>query len=160
FQSWMTAVLGKFHPADAVSAAPSTPLNQPARYSKQNPFPGRLLRNVLLTKPGSGKEVRHYEISLHGSELQDAAGDALGVVPVNCPDLVQELLTILGCSGDESVALQDKSMELREALTRRLDITKPSPDLLAAVAQRVPDGDLARLRHPDRRDELKQWLWG
>ena len=54
-------------------------------FGKHNPFPAKLLRNVCLNKPGSGKEVRHYEISLEGSGLSYEAGDALGVVPVRLP---------------------------------------------------------------------------
>jgi sulfite reductase (NADPH) flavoprotein alpha-component len=65
-----------------------------AGYSKSNPFPARLLKNILLNKAGSEKEVRHYEISLDGSGLAYEAGDALGVVPVNCPEVVDEIITV------------------------------------------------------------------
>src|SRR3989442_14606940 len=61
-------------------------------FGKSNPFSARLLKNVLINQPGSGKEVRHYEISLEGSGLTYNVGDALGVLPVNCPELVNDLL--------------------------------------------------------------------
>jgi len=35
-------------------------------YGKANPYPARLLKNVLLNKTVSSKEVRHYEIALNG----------------------------------------------------------------------------------------------
>ena len=57
---------------------------------RKNPFPARLLANRLLNGEGSGKEVRHYEISLAGSGLSYEAGDALGVMPANCGALVSE----------------------------------------------------------------------
>ena len=47
-----------------------------------------------------------------------------------------------------------------EALLRHLDVTKPSSDLLAAVAQAAPDCELAPLLAPERAAELKKWLWG
>ena len=50
-----------------------------AAYDRTNPFPTRLLKNVLLNKPGSAKEVRHYEIDLTGSGLAYEVGDALGL---------------------------------------------------------------------------------
>ena len=59
-------------------------------YSRKNPFPARLLVNRLLTGEGSAKEVRHFAISLEGSGLSYEAGDALGVMPANCPALVSD----------------------------------------------------------------------
>ena len=127
---------------------------------RKTPFPARLLRNVLLNKPGSGKEVRHYEISLDGSGLAYEVGDALGVVPANCHELVADTLDALHCQGDERVKVGGAEMTLREALLRHLDVTKPSSDLLAAVAKAAPDCELAPLLAPERAAELKKWLWG
>jgi sulfite reductase (NADPH) flavoprotein alpha-component len=132
----------------------------PKVYSKSNPFPARLLKNVLLNQPGSSKEVRHYEIALNGSGLTYEAGDALGVVPVNCPELVEDVLAVLKANPDENVKFGDQIMSLREALTHHLDVTKPSPELLAAVAKAAPQSELAALLAPERRDDLKKWLWG
>lgn len=129
-------------------------------FGKSNPFPARLLKNVLLNKPGSVKEVRHYEISLEGSGLTYEAGDALGVVPVNCPALVDEMLAAVGCAGDEIVTVNNSNISLREALTRHLDMCKPSQELLGAVATHAPGSELAALLAPERRDDLKKWLWG
>jgi len=111
-------------------------------YSKSNPFPARLLRNILLNKPGSDKEVRHYEISLDGSGLGYEAGDALGVLPVNCHALVDVLLATLDCKGEEPVTVGKKAMPLREALTRHLDITKPSQEMLDTIARAAPGSEL------------------
>ena len=53
--------------------------------------------------------MRHYEISLEGSGLTYNVGDALGVLPVNCPELVNDLLAALHCTGDEQVKIGDAS---------------------------------------------------
>ncbi len=129
-------------------------------FSKTNPFPAKLLKNVLLNKPGSAKEVRHYEISLAGSGLTYEAGDALGIVPVNCPALVDEMLAALKCAGTETVSINNVAMPLREALTGHLDVCKPSQELLAAVVARSPLCELAPLLAAERRDDLKKFLWG
>ncbi|MBU6410427.1 MAG: flavodoxin domain-containing protein, partial [Verrucomicrobia bacterium] len=142
---------GATHPAGEMSA--------PA-YGKTNPFTAKLLKNVLLNKPGSAKEVRHYEISLDGSALAYEVGDALGVVPVNCPELVDEIITVLKCSPTENVAVGDATLPLREALLRHLDITKPSQEFFATIANAAPSSELAGLLAPEKRDELKQWLHG
>jgi sulfite reductase (NADPH) flavoprotein alpha-component len=129
-------------------------------YGKSNPFPAKLLKNVLLNKAGSSKEVRHYEIGLNGSGLTYEAGDALGVVPVNCHELVDDVLAALKAKSDDNVKLGDNIVSLGEALTHQLDITKPSQELLAAVAQAAPQSELAALLAPEKRDDLKKWLWG
>ena len=131
-------------------------------YSKKNPFPARLLTNRLLNAEGSGKEVRHYEISLAGSGLSYEVGDALGVVPANCGGLVGEILAALGCDGEEAVATPDGSeTSLRLALAQHYDITRPSGELLKAAAERgAAGGELASLLDPARKDDLKKWLWG
>jgi sulfite reductase (NADPH) flavoprotein alpha-component len=138
--------------------APKT--NGATAYGKSNPFPARLLKNVLLNKPGSGKEVRHYEIALNGSGLTYEAGDALGVVPVNCHELVDDVLEALKAKPDENVKFGDNIVSLREALTHHFDVNKPSQELLAAVAKATPQSELAALLAPEKRDDLKKWLWG
>ncbi len=139
---------------------PSRPLREP--FSKKNPFPARLLANRLLNAPGSGKEVRHYEISLAGSGLTYEVGDALGVLPANCRELVGDLLATLGCDGEEAVKTPDGSeTSLRLALAQHYDITRPSAELLKAAAERgAAGGELASLLDPARKDDLKKWLWG
>jgi sulfite reductase (NADPH) flavoprotein alpha-component len=145
------------HVATSLTRAGETPA---LRYSKSNPFPARLLRNVLLNKPGSAKEVRHYEISLNGSGLSYEVGDALGVVPVNCPGLVDEIIAALRGNPGEAIFVDEAPMPLQEALLRHLDITKPSQELFNMVASAAPASDLAALLALEKRDELKKWLFG
>jgi sulfite reductase (NADPH) flavoprotein alpha-component len=149
---------GAAKPAGSETGAPKT--NGATAYGKSNPFPAKLLKNVLLNKPGSGKEVRHYEIALNGSGLTYEAGDALGVVPVNCPELVDDVLNALKAKPDENVKFGDNIMSLREALTHHFDVNKPSQEMLAVVAKAAPQSELAALLAPEKRDDLKKWLWG
>lgn len=146
---------GSAKPAGSATGAPET-----APYGKSNPFPAKLLKNVLLNKDGSSKEVRHYEIGLNGSGLTYEAGDALGVVPVNCHELVDDVIEALKANPDENVKVGNNIVSLREALTHQLDITKPSQELLTAVAKAAPQSELAALLAPEKRDDLKKWLWG
>ena len=144
---------------DGASAAAEAAQPAETGYSRRNPFPARLLANRLLNAPGSGKEVRHFEISLAGSGLTYEVGDALGVLPGNCPALVSDILGILGCDGEDAVNTPDGAeTSLRLALAQHYDITKPSPDLLEAASERCPE--LAALLDPARKDDLKKWLWG
>ncbi len=144
--------------APAPQAAEQAPT--PKGYGKNHPFPARVLAKTLLNRPGSAKEVRHYEFSLEGSGLAYEVGDALGVVPENCPVLVEQLLSVAGCSGNELLSYSGKQVNLHELLLKHLDIVRPSSELLALVAQRAPAGELASLVAPDRAADLKKWLFG
>jgi sulfite reductase (NADPH) flavoprotein alpha-component len=152
--------LGSRPPSGAAEPAPEAAPALPPLYSRTHPFPARLLKKTLLSKPGSAKEVRHYEFSLSGSGLSYEAGDALGIIPRNCPALVEELLSACKCTGEESVECDNTERSLRELFSTRLDISRPSPELVAAVAKRSPGSDLASLVKNDPGSELKKWLHG
>jgi sulfite reductase (NADPH) flavoprotein alpha-component len=105
----------------------------------------RLLRTVRLNAEGSEKDVRHVEIDLRGTPLNYKVGDALGVVPENCNDAVNELIEVLGATGAEDVPAKDGGgagghmTSLREALIRERMITKLSPDLIEFLADVATD---------------------
>ncbi len=145
-------------PAVTSAATGEMPLSISGTYDRKNPFPAPLLKNVQLSRAGSAKDVRHFELGLAGSGLSYEVGDALGVFPSNCPALVSELLTVLGSDGEEAVKAGEKEIPLRLALTQHFDITKPSNELLTTAAQRYPE--LAALLAPERKTDLKQWLYG
>ncbi len=132
----------------------------PSGYSKDNPFPARLLEARLLNKPGTAKETRHFVVDLAGSGLSYKAGDSLGVFPSNRPEDVAEILGHLGASGAEEVRLprDPGPVSLREALEKRLSLGGPTRkfvETLAAKAQ-APDerARLSGLLAPDSADLL------
>ncbi len=131
----------------------------PSGWSRQNPYSARLQVARPLNASGSLKDTRHVEILLGDSGLSYEAGDALGVVPSNCPALVEELLATLGFSGDERVD-GGGTATLHEALLGRWVITQPTSSLLKLAAERVPDSMVARLMEPSRRADLDAWLHG
>jgi sulfite reductase (NADPH) flavoprotein alpha-component len=169
FSAWLGAALGALG-SDAGNAIPAsaapvvaaaTEPEAAARYDKKNPFPARLLTNRRLNAPGSGKDVRHFEIALHGSGFSYEVGDALAVVPQNDPALVAELLTALGAAGEESVSGRSgDAVPLREALTSHYEITRIPKPLLEAFAARTGDDELKRVTSPTANGELTKFLWG
>lgn len=130
-------------------------------YSKKNPFPARLLTNRLLNGEASAKETRHFEISLEGSELDYEVGDALGVVPTNCPELVAELSALLGATEETLLpSLGGGTIALKEALLSEYSITQPPLSFVKAVAERSGSKDLEALLSPEKKADLTTWLWG
>lgn len=109
------------------------------QYSLKNPYPATVVRVYPVTKPGSAKETNHIDISLGDSGLEYSAGDALGVVPQNDPELADALIAALGLDPQETVALPNGAVAaLREALITAYDITTIKKSVLSkwnAVAQ-------------------------
>ncbi len=104
-------------------------------HGRDNPFPARLVKCETLNKEGSSKDTRLVVLDLKNSDLNYKVGDALGICPENCPDLVQQMLEQLDASGAEDVpGLSDTHASLRDALLRERNITRPTPGLLEALA--------------------------
>lgn len=135
-------------------------------YHKDNPFPARLKENRLLNKPGSHKETRHLVIDIVGSDLHYKVGDSLGVFPTNRASEVDELIARLGVSGNELVAPAMLKLAapipLREALTGRLALAKPTRKILETLAAKATDAadqaKLAVLLAPEGKDQLAGYL--
>jgi sulfite reductase (NADPH) flavoprotein alpha-component len=146
--------------APLLEAAPAK--EKAAGYSRKNPFPARLLVNRKLTGEGSEKDTRHYEISLEGSGLTYDAGDALGIVPTNSPELVEEILQALQFDGEEEVSSPEgDKIPIRLALLREYQIRAPHLEFLNAMAEHdAADQYLKELISSDVRTELDKFLWG
>ena len=156
--SSLSVVASNGHESAATNHGPLT-TGKPI-FDKTNPFPARLLKNILLNQPGSGKEVRHFEIALGGSGLTYEVGDALGVIPENCPKLVSAILAVIHATGDEPVKVENLILPLREALTKSFDLAKPTSELLTEIAKHNPTNEIAALLAPERAEDLKKWLRG
>jgi sulfite reductase (NADPH) flavoprotein alpha-component len=142
---------------DPVNTSSSS--NRP--FSRSNPFPARMIVNRNLNGEGSAKETRHVALSLEGSGLAYEVGDALGVLPTNCPALVSDVLSALGCDGEEGVKTPGgEETSLRNALLRHYQITLPAPMLVEAVAERAQSTELKSLLAPGNQSALEKHLHG
>jgi sulfite reductase (NADPH) flavoprotein alpha-component len=174
---WQTGVFEALKNVDLLGGAPqlngsvngAAPMLEPAPaeekpggYSRKNPFFARLLVNRKLTGEGSEKDTRHYEICLRGSGLTYEAGDALGIMPTNSPELVDEILKALHFDGEEEVTSpENEKIPIRLALLREYQIRAPHLEFLNAMAEHdAADQYLKELISSDVRTELDKFLWG
>lgn len=140
----------------------STPPSSP--YTKDNPLPAKLLENRVLNKDGSGKDVRHLVIDIAGSGLAYKAGDSLGVFASNRPQLVDEIIELLGATGNEPVVppRHPAPVSLREALTTKLSLAEPTRKILETLAARTAappeQKQLAALLAPEGKEALELFL--
>jgi sulfite reductase (NADPH) flavoprotein alpha-component len=129
--------------------------------TKDRPVSTRVVSNLRLNQHGALKDTRYVSLSTRDSGLEYEAGDALGVWPSNCPELVDELIDLSGLSADVAVTVSGEGeMRLADALARHYEIARPSPEALALIAARSPDKTLHALLAEDRKSDLKKWLWG
>lgn len=143
----------------------STPASTSA-YNKDHPFPARLTENRLLNKAGSHKETRHLVVDIAGSGLHYKVGDSLGVFATNRGTEVDEIIHRLGVSGNEMVSPAmlklSAPIPLREALTSRLALAKPTRKIVETLAAKATaDADKAKLAvllAPEGKDQLAGYL--
>ena len=133
-----------------------------ALYSRKNPFPAKLPINRKLTGPGSAKDTRHFEVDISGSGVTYEVGDSLGVFPTNNPALVQEVISLLGLTGEEQVVdTNGLPVSLREALTRFYVITEMDKKLLSAIAEKDPTASkFTTMVTPEGKADLEAYFYG
>jgi sulfite reductase (NADPH) flavoprotein alpha-component len=164
--TWLERVIVRINEEDAALHAvpPGGMINAVVRGAvptKARPAASRLVSNLRLNRQGAAKDTRYFSLNTGGSGLEYEAGDALGVWPSNCPELVDELIGLSGLSADEPVQVAGAGdMRLADALGKHYEIARPGADALAFIAARSSNGELRDLLTPERKGDLKQWLWG
>jgi len=159
-ENWISSVIPLMAEGTAIINIDTESTTTAPTYGRKNPFPATLQTNRLLTSPQSSKEIRHYEISIAGSGLAYEAGDALNIIPTNCPDLVASIIQAIGCQGDEDEPIHGELMPLSEALRTHFEIKLPSKELLDEIAKRSGDQELNTLLQSGDKEKLATYLWG
>lgn len=155
--AWIDRVIDRLEPG-AKPAAERVAPQVKRLFTRENPVRAELVTNVLLSGPGSAKEVRQLGLDIRDARATYAAGDALGVVCRNAPAMIAEWLTVTELPARAIVELDGAECFLGDALAR-LDITAVTPDLLAFVAERNADATLATLLRRENSNRLSQYLW-
>ncbi len=130
-----------------------------APFTRNSPVLATLARNELLSRDGSGKEVRQFGFDLSDLEATYEVGDSLGIRPANCDALVAEWLEVTGLDGRRIIDVEDGELTLAQALRTYYDITRVSSDLLSFVGEHNDSQRLAKLLRRDNRNELEGYLW-
>ena len=155
FETWIDSVLDTIGASGGASVVASTDSEAETEveptYTKKNPFPAKLLKTENLNKAGSSKATHHVEISLDGSDIEYEVGDALGVYPENCRDLVTEIIDAAGFQSDEMTPTpKGEFVPLEEALIHHYDVSILTEAFLKACARLTKHEELkALLQDPE-----------
>lgn len=161
WSSWLDATLSSIAPQSTASVVAAPVAGAVVEYGKKNPFPSEVLENSLLNGEGSAKETIHLGLSLEGSGLSYEPGDALAVIPVNAPDVVQAVLNAAKLKGTETVEVKGEGSKLlADALREDYDITAISRAVLTKLQAITGSTELAALLAEDAKEQLKAWNHG
>ncbi len=132
-----------------------------SRYTRNNPYLSQVVVNDLLTGAGSEKETRHIELSLEDG-MSYTPGDAVGILPENRREAVDEVLAALRFTGSETVLDHYKvAIDLDEALRTRLAIGKLARGSVTQYAKLVPDhAGLKVMVGPENKARAEEYCWG
>jgi sulfite reductase alpha subunit-like flavoprotein len=122
--------------------SPPSPIHR--SYDVNTPYHARMIGARYLTTSGSEKQVLHVELDLGNSGITYAPGDAIGILPENDPEMVDELLKRLNlfeqkdhfinteCSDAEKLSLypkhlnvcqDDRRVTVRELFLKYIDLS-------------------------------------
>jgi sulfite reductase (NADPH) flavoprotein alpha-component len=130
-------------------------------FNRKNPLLAKRKISLLLTEGCENKDTWHLEISLNGSGMEFTPGDSLAVLPQNNPQHVNELISTLGFTGEETVLTPAKEeAPLRKALTENYVISTPDKKLLRAISEKSGNTEWQHLLEAEKKAELNDYLWG
>ena len=107
-----------------------------SEWSAKNPYDSTVTVNFVLNGEGSKKETRHIVFDLGDSGLEYKAGDALGVIPITSPELVEDVLVALGVDSEEIVETHAGQMTLMEALSNHYEIHQANRKFVASIGNK------------------------
>ncbi|MEX2500320.1 MAG: assimilatory sulfite reductase (NADPH) flavoprotein subunit [Wenzhouxiangellaceae bacterium] len=126
------------------------------RFDRRNPFSAEVLEIAPLTVAPSTSPVYHVELLLEDSGLEWQPGDSLGIWPSNDTRLVDEIVEVSGIDASTTVARGDETLEARQWLERRLELTLLTRPFVEAWAGLSESGHLSKLLGD--RDEFAEWV--
>lgn len=126
----------------ADSESTTSPSGNQSEFSRKNPFLAELTRHDQLTKAGSEKDTRHFVLQLADSRLTYTPGDSLGAFARNPPELVDEVVALLGFPpGTPVQSARGQPSTLREALLKDYTLNRANRKVMAGLAERIPQGE-------------------
>ena len=149
--------LANERPAVVIESTPAPEIKK-SGWNRKNPYASKVMVNRSLSGLQSAKDIRHYELSLGESGLSYEAGDALGVMPVNGPTLVHDMINRLGVNADTAVTGYDQP--LSQLLENKFEISTPSRDLIREIELRAGHEELSHIVANGDKEALDAFLWG
>jgi len=178
FTGWKKAVIKKLAEMAAPSSAThgeiqlsgetsivemSAPTIQAAqqKHTRENPYFSFLTQKRALTHSSSSKLTIHLDFAIENSALHYEVGDACGVIPQNCPALIDTILGLSRFTGNEPIDIpRVGSVTLREGLLQHFAVTRLTRKMLSEYAAFTECRQLKELLISSQQVELERYLHG
>lgn len=157
-EAWIAEAIPDAGDVAATGADPAPKKAKKTGWGRKHPYISTMLDNRNLSGAKSAKEIRHIAFDLGDSGMTYEAGDALGVMPVNAPDLVEDWLTRLGADADTVIPGND--LPLGHLLATQFEIMTPSRDLIRALEPLAKHDELTHVVGNGDKEALEHFLWG
>lgn len=155
-EAWIAATIPDAGSVAAAAPVEVAPQKAKSGWGRKNPYVSTMLDNRNLSGTNSAKEIRHIAFDLGDSGMTYEAGDALGVMPLNAPDLVDAWLTRLGVGAETDIG----GSALGDLLTSDFEIMTPSRDLIRAIEPLAKNDELSHVLGNGDKEALEHFLWG
>ena len=129
-------------------------------YDKVHPFSSPVLERIDLNGQGSAKKTMHLELSLTGSGITYAPGDALGVCPRNSPTTIREILSLVHLADDARVTIDGNDRSLSDALGDTFEITTITRPFVKVYAAETQCAELAALLDKGQEKAFQGYVHG
>jgi sulfite reductase (NADPH) flavoprotein alpha-component len=161
YAEWSAGILATLAPSGAgiPASTESSTSAVDAGHSKSNPFPAPVVQNYNLNGPGD-KQTHQVALSLEGSDLTYEVGDALGVYPLNPPDVVDEIIANLPFKAGSVPVPGGGDASLREALIRHYDIGSLNKSIIQKWQAKSGSPFLRSLVEADDKKAYEDFCWG
>lgn len=113
--------------------------------SVTTPFLASVTNKRRLTRPTSDKTTYHIELDIAGSDMQYQVGDAIGVLPKNSKNLIDQIIAWGGFSKYADVQDRKGNVQtVEELFTTGVDLQRASPKLIRFAAKITTDLELQK----------------
>ena len=110
------------------------------QWNMKNPYMTTISEKDVLNGPGATKETRHVSILLGKSGLTYKVGDAIGIIPENPKDTVEQLINLLGFDPSREVESHSGKVTLFDALKKDYEVHRLNKKFVKALPELLSDG--------------------
>jgi len=128
------------------------------KYSKKNPFKAPVYEKITLHGKPSERQTLHLELATEDQGLTYEPGDSAGVIPLNPPELINEVLKVTGLNGKDELEINGVKTTLYDCLRRNFELSKITTDVVSRYLVFAPNAKLQKLI--DNPVKFKEYLYG
>jgi len=128
------------------------------KYTKKNPYKAPVYEKITLHGKPSERQTLHLELATEDQGLTYEPGDSAGVIPLNPPELINEVLKVTGLNGEEVLEVNGVETTLYDSLRRNFELSKITTDVANRYQAFAPNAKLKKLI--DNSAKFKEYLYG